>query len=144
VHPFSNDRLAGLFVECLRESEALHSASAEFIDSVVRLRVSLSAETKLQMRTVKWSSGSELRRRIRLSLLGHHSVRVWCVDITALRGLFQMALSHCFESETTDFQITGKREIPNLPHSRLATSYFVRHMLISNTQANLKDVCECP
>jgi TPR repeat protein len=41
VQPPSNDFLAGLFFDCLKEPEALESASAEIIDSIQRLRASL-------------------------------------------------------------------------------------------------------
>jgi serine/threonine protein kinase len=60
VQPPSNDFLAELFFDCLKEPEALDSASAELIASIQRLRASLSAETKMQYRTAEWGVTSEL------------------------------------------------------------------------------------
>jgi hypothetical protein len=55
-----NDYLAWLFVDCLKDTEAVKSTSAELIASVERLEASLSTETKLQVQIAKWSTGSEL------------------------------------------------------------------------------------
>jgi TPR repeat protein len=62
VRPPSNDRLAGLFVECLKEPQALSGASTELITSIERLKASMPAETKLQMRTANWNTESQLGR----------------------------------------------------------------------------------
>jgi hypothetical protein len=62
VHPPSNDRLAEMFFDCLKESESLDSALAKLIASIERLQISLSAQVKVQERTVKWGVGSEFER----------------------------------------------------------------------------------
>jgi hypothetical protein len=62
VQPPSNDFLTEPFLDCLKEPEALQSASAELIDSIQRLRVSLSAEAKVQNRSAEWDATSELGR----------------------------------------------------------------------------------
>jgi TPR repeat protein len=61
VCPPSNDRLAGLFIDCVKESEALDGASAELIASIERLGTSLSTEVILRMQTAEWGAKSELR-----------------------------------------------------------------------------------
>jgi hypothetical protein len=62
VQPPSNDFLAGLFIDCLKEPEALNSVSAELIASIQRLQASLSAEAKVQIWTAEWGGTSELER----------------------------------------------------------------------------------
>jgi hypothetical protein len=62
VQPPSNDHLAEIFIDCLKESELLNGASAELIASIERLKTSLSTETKLPVRTAKWSVKGELGR----------------------------------------------------------------------------------
>jgi NIMA (never in mitosis gene a)-related kinase len=54
--------LTELFVDCLKEPEVLSGASTELITSIERLSTSLSAETKLQIRTAEWDTTSELGR----------------------------------------------------------------------------------
>jgi serine/threonine protein kinase len=46
----------------LKEPEVLSGASTELIASIERLKVSVSAETKLPVRTANWSTGSQLGR----------------------------------------------------------------------------------
>jgi hypothetical protein len=55
-----NDHLSGLLVDCLKEPKALNNTSTELTVSIKSLRASLSAETKLQVRTAKWSIESKL------------------------------------------------------------------------------------
>jgi serine/threonine protein kinase len=62
VRPPSNNRLIGLFVECLKQPGALSGASTELIASIERLKASVSAETKLPLRTANWSIESQLGR----------------------------------------------------------------------------------
>jgi serine/threonine protein kinase len=62
VQPPSNNRLTELFLDCLKEPEALSGASAERITSIERLRTSLSAVTELPVRAAEWDAHSELGR----------------------------------------------------------------------------------
>jgi TPR repeat protein len=62
VRPPSKDCLAKLLVNCLKEPKALDRASLELIASIERLKSSVSAEAKLQVRTVTWSTRSEFGR----------------------------------------------------------------------------------
>jgi hypothetical protein len=63
AYPPSNNRLAALFIDCLKEPKALNGASIESIAFIERLQASLSAKTPSQMRTAKWDTKSEFECR---------------------------------------------------------------------------------
>jgi TPR repeat protein len=62
ANPPSNQQLASLFIDCLKEPEALNGSASEIFASIDRFRVRQEAVTNFCVRTAEWSAESELGR----------------------------------------------------------------------------------